>query len=75
MDLTKLGIKHGSIWHQNSACVATKKPTLNNSINSMVKMDVPASTLTRKCSMCKQIGHDRRNCPSRVRNASYGGNS
>ncbi|KAH0722137.1 hypothetical protein KY289_005181 [Solanum tuberosum] len=39
------------------------------------EMHVPASTLTRKCSTCKQIGHDRRNCPSRARNASCGGSS
>lgn len=33
-------------------------------------MDVPASTLSRKCSSCQQTGHVKRNCGSRDRNAS-----
>ncbi|KAH0776715.1 hypothetical protein KY290_008126 [Solanum tuberosum] len=59
--------------------IANKKYLRKVGVNKITRihneMDVPASTLTRKCSTCKQIGHDRRNCPSRARNASYGGSS
>ncbi|XP_049386914.1 uncharacterized protein LOC125851176 [Solanum stenotomum] len=59
--------------------IANKKYLRKVGVNKITpirnEMDVPASTLTRKCSTCKQIGHDRRNCPSQARNASYGGSS
>ena len=52
-----------------------RKVGVNKTTRIQNEMDVPASILTRKCSTCKQIGHDRRNCHSRTRNASYGGSS
>ena len=50
-----------------------RKVCVNKTTRIQNEMDVPRSTLTRKCSTCKQIGHDKRNCHSRTRNASYGG--
>ncbi|KAH0650215.1 hypothetical protein KY284_030127 [Solanum tuberosum] len=59
--------------------IANKKYLRKVGVNKITRihneMDVPASTLTHKCSTCKQLGHDRRNYPSRARNASYGGSS
>ena len=42
-----------------------RKVGVNKTTRIQNEMDVPTSTLTRKCSTCKQIGHDRRNCQSR----------